>query len=68
MVKLPDVLARARAAAPAVDDLALERLVRETIAACGLEVNARSGEVYDPAPRPAVPEQRNVRWSDGRRR
>jgi hypothetical protein len=43
-VRLPDVVARAAK----VDPSDLPRLVREVIAACGLEV-AGDGEVYNPA-------------------
>lgn len=46
----------------------LRRVVLETIAACGLLVNTRTGEVYNPAPVPSsLPRQQNVRWSGGRR-
>jgi hypothetical protein len=47
-----DVFARARAAAEQTQPEAfdyLHRIVHETIAACGLEVNQATGEVYNPA-------------------
>lgn len=48
----------------------LRRVVLETIAAVGLLVNSRTGEVYNPAPAPSLPtpRQQNVRWSGSRRR
>jgi hypothetical protein len=69
-MKLDQVLARVTERdTTGLDDDLLKRTVLETIAALGLEVNTKSGEVYDPAPSSSwqTPEQRNVRWS-GRRR
>ncbi len=43
-------------------------IAREVIAVLGLFVDARNDEVYNPAPRSAVPEQRNVRYAGMKRR
>jgi hypothetical protein len=47
-VKLADVIARAKATEPELDDGRILRLVSNLIAACGLEV-ADNGEVFNPA-------------------
>lgn len=43
-------------------------IARETVLAMGLEVNAVTGDIYDPAPAPAIPTQRNVRHAGMRKR
>jgi hypothetical protein len=54
-MKLDQVLARVTERdTTGLDDDLLKRTVLETIAALGLEVNARNGEVYDPAPKPSL--------------
>jgi hypothetical protein len=74
-VTLHQVFDKVRAAAEAelghaVDEEYVGAFFRATVKAIGLEINAETGEVYDPAPpRSPIPEQRNARWSgSGRRR
>jgi hypothetical protein len=73
-VTLHQVFDRVRAAAEAelghpVDDEYVGAFFRATVKAIGLEINAQTGEVYDPGPPPpSYPEQRNVHWRGGRRR
>lgn len=67
-VKLDTVLARAAAATPDAPPDQLRRTVLEVIAACGLEVDHRQGEVYDPAPRPSSVPGDNWRAASGRGR
>ncbi len=62
-VTLTQVVEHVAAVEPETDRAKISATVRETIAALGLLINARTGEVYDPAPRSAIPEQRNVRFA-----
>ena len=69
-VKLADVLARAKAREPELDGGRLQRLVLETIAACGLQV-AGNGELFNPAEGAYRPPVREATWnapSDNSRR
>lgn len=54
---------------PGTDRNRITAIVRETIGAVGLCVDARNDEVYNPAPAPSWAQQRqqNVRWRGGRR-
>lgn len=68
-MKLSDIVDRVAAADTTADRQQLRRTVVDTIAALGLQVDAR-GEVYSPAPAPAytAPVQRHARWSGSGRR
>lgn len=72
-VKLEQVLARVTASqrmTSQADHDRLRSIVLETIAAVGLEVDHRQGEVYDPAGRQTVRprDDRNFRFIGGGRR
>lgn len=57
-VTLKQVVEHVAAMDPDIDKNRLNAMVRETIAALGLLVNARNDEVYNPAPAPSssIPE------------
>lgn len=68
-VTLEQILARVAAGTDTEHRSELRRVVLETIAAVGLLVNTRTGEVYDPAPRQDIRprDDRNFRFVGGRR-
>lgn len=65
-VTLAKLVEHVAAMEPETDRRKIAATVRETIAALGLLVNVHNDEVYDPAPKPSYPQQRNVRMR-GRR-